>query len=33
MYQGGLRSKYSNIADELNQKIDAGDFDSFSKIK
>lgn len=33
MYTCGLRSSYVDIEKELNAKIDAGDFSSFTKIK
>ncbi len=32
MYSCGLRSSYQNITDELNAKIDKGDFGSFVKL-
>ena len=33
MYSCGIRSTYKNIEQELNSKIDAGDFSKFIKIK
>ena len=33
MYQCGNRSAYKDIEKELNSKIDAGDFSTFTKIK
>jgi hypothetical protein len=33
MYACGLKSKYSNLAEELNAAIDAGNFSSFNRLK
>ena len=33
MYSCGLKSAYQNIEQELNDKIDAGDFSTFTKLK
>lgn len=33
MYACGLRSSYSNIEEELNKAIEAGDFSKFTKLK
>jgi hypothetical protein len=33
MYSCGIKSSYKNIEQELNSKIDAGDFSAFEKMK